>query len=264
MMRVLVHESFDDLRSSDIRFLQEAARFGEVHVILWSDEAVRRNTGRSPEFPQEERLYLVQSLRYVKSVVLTDGVVPPPAGFDVWLVAQKNDRPDRRAYAESQGLSYRVLPSSELAGFPLPRAVKAAVRAPKVVVTGCFDWFHSGHVRFFEEVSGLGTLHVVVGSDRNLRLLKGDGHPMFPQDERRYQVASVRHVAQAHISTGEGWLDAEPEFRIIKPDIYAVNEDGDKPEKREFCDRNGIRYVVLRRTPRTGLVARKSTDLRGF
>ncbi len=96
------------------------------------------------------------------------------------------------------------------------------------------------------------------------RLLKGVGHPMFPQEERRYLVASVRHVARAYISTGEGWLDAEPEFGIIQPDIYAVNEDGDKPEKREFCERNGIQYVVLRRTPRAGLPARKSTNLRGF
>ncbi len=40
----------------------------------------------------------------------------------------------------------------------------------KVVVTGCYDWFHSGHVRFFEEVSGYGDLYVVAGSDENVRL----------------------------------------------------------------------------------------------
>ena len=30
-------------------------------------------------------------------------------------------------------------------------------------MTGCYDWFHSGHVRFFEEVSELGDLYVVAG-----------------------------------------------------------------------------------------------------
>jgi cytidyltransferase-like protein len=264
MMRILVHESFDDMRSSDMRFLQEAARLGDVHVLLWSDEVVREKTGKPPHFPQEERLYLVESLKYVKSVSLSDSPVPTAAGSHLWLVAEKNDLPGRRAEAESSGLSYRVVPSSALAGFPMPDARAAAAGKPKVVVTGCFDWFHSGHVRFFEEVSALGTLYVVVGSDKNLRLLKGDGHPLFPQEERRYQVASVRHVALAYFSTGEGWMDAEPEFKIIRPDIYAVNEDGDKPEKREFCEHNGIKYVVLRRTPRSGLPARTSTNLRGF
>jgi cytidyltransferase-like protein len=71
-------------------------------------------------------------------------------------------------------------------------------------VTGCFDWFHSGHVRFFEEVSALGDVYAVVGSDRNVRLLKGEGHPLLPQEERRYLVRSVRFVTQALVSSGTG------------------------------------------------------------
>jgi glycerol-3-phosphate cytidylyltransferase-like family protein len=119
-------------------------------------------------------------------------------------------------------------------------------------------------VRFFEEVSGLGDLYVVAGSDPNVRLLKGAGHPLFPQDERRYMVQSIRYVCQALVSSGTGWMDAEPEIALIKPDMYAVNEDGDKPEKRQFCAEHGIEYVVLRRTPKEGLPRRQSTDLRGF
>jgi cytidyltransferase-like protein len=133
-----------------------------------------------------------------------------------------------------------------------------------VIVTGCYDWFHSGHVRFFEEVSALGDLYVVAGSDRNVRLLKGEGHPLFPEAERRYVIQSVRYVKQALISSGEGWMDAEPEIASLKPDIYAVNEDGDKPEKREFCAQHGLDYVVLKRQPKPGLPRRQSTDLRGF
>ena len=133
-----------------------------------------------------------------------------------------------------------------------------------MLVTGCYDWFHSGHVRFFEEVSELGDLYVVAGSDQNVQLLKGEGHPMFPQEERRYVVQSIRFVKQALISSGDGWMDAEPEIAWIKPDIYAVNEDGDKPEKRSFCEAHGIQYVVLKREPKEGLPKRQSVDLRGF
>ena len=84
------------------------------------------------------------------------------------------------------------------------------------------------------------------------------------QEERRYVVGSIKFVKQALISSGEGWLDADPEIRRLKPDIYAVNEDGDKGGKREYCQKLGIEYLVLKRTPAPGLPRRSSTDLRGF
>ena len=134
----------------------------------------------------------------------------------------------------------------------------------KVVVTGCYDWFHTGHIRFFEEVSAYGDLYVILGHDANLRLLKGEGHPLLPQGERRYMVGSIKYVKQALISSGEGWLDADPEIQRLKPDIYAVNEDGDQGGKREYCARTGLEYLVLHRTPAPGLPRRSSTVLRGF
>ena len=87
---------------------------------------------------------------------------------------------------------------------------------------------------------------------------------MFSQEDRRYMVSSIRYVTQALISTGQGWLDAEPELKRLKPDIYAVNEDGDKPEKQKYCREHGIEYVVLKRLPKAGLSRRESTVMRGF
>jgi glycerol-3-phosphate cytidylyltransferase-like family protein len=107
-------------------------------------------------------------------------------------------------------------------------------------------------------------LFVVVGSDANVRLLKGAGHPLIDQDERRYMVQAIRFVRAALISTGKGWMDAEPEIELIKPDIYVVNDDGDQPEKRRFCVEHGLDYVVLKRLPKPGLPRRESKVLRGF
>ncbi len=76
-------------------------------------------------------------------------------------------------------------------------------------------------------------------------------------------VGSIRYVTQALITTGTGWLDADPEIRRLKPDIYAVNEDGDRGGKREYCAKLGIEYLVLERVPAPGLPRRTSTDLRG-
>ena len=269
---VVVAGSFDNMRSQHIRFLEEAARLGQVQVLVWDDDVVRAVTGHQPKFPLAERTYLLQALRYVDRVAAVPGPIDPQtlppipddAQSSVWAVPAADDTLQKRDYCSSRGLGYHVVTDRDIAGFPPTLAATPQPNRKKVVVTGCYDWFHSGHVRFFEEVSELGELYVVVGSDANLALLKGAGHPLFPQDERRYVVHSIRYVTQALISSGQGWMDAEPEIALIQPDMYVVNEDGDKPEKREFCRAHGLEYVVLKRTPKEGLPRRQSTDLRGF
>jgi cytidyltransferase-like protein len=273
MNNVAVTGSFDNLRSQHVRFLEEAAKYGNVRAALWRDETVQALEGRPPKFPERERAYLLQSLRFVRQVTLVGGTIkldalPELEGVkpDTWIVDEQSDSPGKRAFAEAQGIEYRVIADADLSGFPVPPFRPPAVNSPRksVIVTGCYDWFHSGHVRFFEEASALGDLYVVVGHDANIRLLKGGGHPMLTQAERLYMVHAVRFVHQAMISTGHGWLDAELEIALLKPALYVVNEDGDKPEKRDFCDQHGIEYVVLKRIPKEGLPKRESTELRGF
>jgi cytidyltransferase-like protein len=269
---VVVSGGFDDLGCEDIRFLQEATRLGRLHVLLWSDECLRAATGREPKFSEDERLYFLQAIRYVEYIHLTQRPVDPHALPTAavprpwtWAVRERDDSPGKRAFCDACSMQYRVLSQQDLAGFPDdPVPMSEPSTRKKVLVTGCYDWLHTGHVRFFEEVSELGDLYAVVGHNANIRLLKGAGHPMFSQDQRRYMIGSIRYVTQALVSTGHGWLDAEPEIAQIHPDIYAVNEDGDQPEKRRYCRDHGIEYVVLRRLPKPGLPQRQSTTLRGF
>src|SRR3990172_12934980 len=58
--QVVVCGSFDDIRSQQVRFLEEAAKHGSVSVLLWNDASVRRLTGVPPKFPEAERLYLLK------------------------------------------------------------------------------------------------------------------------------------------------------------------------------------------------------------
>jgi cytidyltransferase-like protein len=263
---VIVCGGFDNIRSGDLRFLEEAARSGPLTVLVWPDEAIERATGKPPKFPLAERQYFLSAVRYVSQVLASgpeqETAVAGELKPKVW--ADREGNASREAFCHSQGIEYRLLTPQALAGFPDSSLAAVRPNRKKVIVTGCYDWFHSGHVRFFEEVSAYGDLYVIVGHDANIRLLKGEGHPLLPQAERRYVANSVRYVTQALISSGDGWVDADPEIRRLKPDIYAVNEDGDKGGKREYCQQMGIDYLVLKRTPAPGLPRRSSTDLRGF
>jgi cytidyltransferase-like protein len=274
MIRAVVAGAFDDLRSPDIRFLQEAARTGPVAALLWSDGLTQQLKGQKPRFPQAERKYFLEAIRFVESVTIVGESVGTdqlprdvPVVEDegcVWIVPESESTAEKEKFCRSNGLGYEVVTNKQLKGFPYSAAPGSNSARKKVLVTGCYDWLHSGHVRFFEEVGTFGDLYVVVGHDANIRLLKGTGHPLLSQDERRYVVGAVRHVKESLVSTGEGWLDAEPEIERLKPDIYAVNEDGDRGGKREFCEKHGIEYMVLNREPAFGLPKRTSTELRGF
>jgi cytidyltransferase-like protein len=230
-----------------LRFLEEASKFGELTVLLWADETLLEQTGKAPKFPLVERLYFLEAVRYVTRVIPISDLADLnklPDGNDfhpqIWADLENNSTQVRQSFCQKNGLEYRVLRAEQLDGFPEPSPSPAGPGRKKIIVTGSFDWFHSGHVRFLEEVSAFGELYVIVGHDANIRLLKGEGHPLLPEAERRYVLGSIKYVKQALISSGDGWLDADPEIKKLQPDIYAVNEDGDKGGKREYCAENGL------------------------
>ncbi len=128
----------------------------------------------------------------------------------------------------------------------------------KVLVSGCYDLLHSGHIAFFKTASLSGNLYVAIGRDDNLLLLKGK-RPVFSEEERLYIVKSIRFVYDAFLASGNGLLDFEPDMRRIKPDIFIVNHDGHTPDKENLCKMLGIEYIVLERIPEPGLPARSSS-----
>jgi cytidyltransferase-like protein len=289
MRRVFASGAFDEIGSTQLRFLQEAARLGSLTLVLWPDSVVAslpgRPASRGPRMGLAERLYYFGALSYVDRVeVACEGGgserfdpdrLPIRLGPEaaIWALCSglggdaESPNAAKASWCASRGVELCEIPASALGGFPYEAPPLDALRAPglkRVVATGCYDWLHSGHLRFFEEASAYGELNVVIGSDANVRLLKGEGHPLFSQAERSYVVGSFRSVMRCLVSSGSGWLDAEPEIRALGAERYIVNEDGDKGEKRRYCEEQGIEYIVLKRTPKAGLPRRSSTDLRGF
>lgn len=131
----------------------------------------------------------------------------------------------------------------------------------KVFVSGCYDLLHSGHVEFFRQAAQYGDLYVGIGSDETILHYKNH-KTLYKEHERLYMVKAIRYVKDAFINAGSGIMDFIPTVDFLKPDILVVNEDGDSPEKRQFCESRGIEYIVLKRTPSEGLEAHSSTALK--
>jgi cytidyltransferase-like protein len=131
----------------------------------------------------------------------------------------------------------------------------------KVLVSGCFDMLHSGHIEFFLQAAQYGDLYVALGSDNTIFNLK-NRNTINNQSERLFMVKSVAAVKDAFISRGSGILDFSEELAEIKPDYLFVNEDGHLPEKEELCISLGIEYIVSNRKPHTSLIPRSTTELR--
>jgi len=128
----------------------------------------------------------------------------------------------------------------------------------KVLVSGCYDLLHGGHIAFFKTAAQYGKLYVSVGRDGNVLELKGK-KTYFSEEERLYIVRSIRYVEDAFLASGDGMLDFEPDMRRLKPDIFIVNSDGHTPEKEMLCKELGIEYKVLDRIPEPGLPERSSS-----
>ena len=80
---------------------------------------------------------------------------------------------------------------------------------------GCFDLLHYGHIRFLEKAKELG--HILVVSITSSEFVnKGPGRPIFNNDQRTYQLASLEFVDFVCVNFE---ADACNLMKTLKPDI---------------------------------------------
>jgi cytidyltransferase-like protein len=131
----------------------------------------------------------------------------------------------------------------------------------KVMVSGCFDLLHSGHVAFLQAAARYGQVYVCIGSDENILHLK-KRRPVNPQEERKYMLEALSCVHEVRINQGMGILDFVSEMLDIQPDVFFVNEDGHSTDKEQLCRERGVQYIVSNRIPEGDLPVRSTTALR--
>lgn len=117
----------------------------------------------------------------------------------------------------------------------------------KVLVSGCFDILHAGHVQFFEDAKALGDhLTVCFASDEVLRMYKGR-ISSIPEDNKEFLIGSLKVVDEVVKSSNlDPTFDFIEHVKKIKPDILAITED-DKhiEEKQNFCKTHDMKLVIL-------------------
>jgi len=94
----------------------------------------------------------------------------------------------------------------------------------KVIWTnGCFDILHSGHVLYLEAAKKLGDVLVVgINSDESVRMLKGPGRPVVPEQQRALVLAALRCVDHVIIFSDPTTVSILKELR---PDVYVKGGD---------------------------------------
>ena len=114
--KVFVSGFFDLLNSGHVQFLKDAAQYGELYVGVGSDSTFEELKGRQPICSEQERLYMVKSVRYVKDAFINSGsgildflaeldsVTP-----DVFVVNADSGNDLKRKVCESRGVEFIVL-----------------------------------------------------------------------------------------------------------------------------------------------------------
>lgn len=129
-----------------------------------------------------------------------------------------------------------------------------------VVVSGCFDILHGGHVQFLEDARTLGTsLTVCVAKDEWLEQYKGR-RPAMPAWHKVRLLEALRCVDVAWPIASDKEFEAY--LQTHAPCILAATEDdAHAPAKRALCERLGCLYVqISKRLP--GGIPTSTTKIR--
>ena len=110
---------------------------------------------------------------------------------------------------------------------------------------GCFDVLHVGHIRYLQDAARVADVLVVgVNGDDSVRMLKGEGRPVMPQDERAEIISAIRGVSYVTI------FDEKSPGRLLqtlKPDFQCKGTDytAESVPEREIVQAYGGKVVIV-------------------
>ena len=130
-----------------------------------------------------------------------------------------------------------------------------------VLVGGCFDFIHFGHISFLKQAKALGNyLIVALESDDNVRNAKGDNRPIHSQKQRNEMLKALRFIDEV-IALPPMNTDAQY-FELVEkihPQVIAITGgDPIADKKQKQADKVGATLVIIPKvhTPSTSQLAK--------
>lgn len=121
--KVFVSGCFDLLHSGHVAFFRDAARYGDVYVALGSDQTIYALKGRPTVNDEQERLFMVKSIVWIKDAFISrgSGLLDFEAELrkmrpDFFVVNADGDTPEKRQLCQELGIEYVVLERKPFTG----------------------------------------------------------------------------------------------------------------------------------------------------
>lgn len=116
MKKVFVSGCYDLLHSGHVEFFRQAAQYGDLYVGIGSDKTIEGYKHHKTVYSEQERLFMVKSIRYVKDAFINAGsgimdFIPTVEALkpDILLVNADGDKEEKRKFCAERGIEYIVL-----------------------------------------------------------------------------------------------------------------------------------------------------------
>ena len=115
-MKVFVSGCYDLLHSGHVEFFRQASQYGDLYVGIGSDATILHYKHHKTLYPEQERLFMVKSIRYVKDAFINqgDGVMDFIPTVEVlkpdrFVVNADGSSEEKRQFCQEHGIEYIVL-----------------------------------------------------------------------------------------------------------------------------------------------------------
>lgn len=114
--KVFVSGCYDLLHSGHVEFFRRAAEYGDLYVGIGSDETILHYKGHRTLWNEQDRLFMVKAIRYVKDAFINAGngimdFIPTVDMLkpDILVVNEDGASEEKRKFCEERGMEYVVL-----------------------------------------------------------------------------------------------------------------------------------------------------------
>ena len=114
--KVFVSGCYDLLHSGHVEFFRQASEYGDLYVGIGSDATILGYKHHKTVYSEQERLFMVKSIRYVKDAYINAGsgimdFIPTVDALkpDILVVNEDGGNEEKRRFCEERGIEYVVL-----------------------------------------------------------------------------------------------------------------------------------------------------------